>query len=336
VNNPVVALQQLHKNLAKVIHCQPQSLLFTLTTLLCRGHLLIEDVPGLGKTTLARALAKSVQVDMRRLQCTPDLMPSDITGVNIFNQQEQLFRLAPGPIFTNFLLADEINRATPRTQSALLEAMAEGTVSLDREIHSLPDIFMVIATQNPVEFSGTYPLPEAQLDRFFMRISLGYPTEEQELSILQGQLTGHPLDYLEAVMTEKSLLALQAHCEKIPLSEPLLGYINQLVRATREHPKVQLGASPRGALALMRAARAMALLTGKKQVTPQTVQLLVDPILSHRLIFRDPRMNQPEQRQIFWDELLAQLPVPDFATTPVKENDNAKTASRGTPTGESL
>ncbi|MDO6683577.1 AAA family ATPase [Oceanobacter sp. 5_MG-2023] len=335
MSNPALSLQQLHKNLAKVIHCQPQSLLFTLTTLLCRGHLLIEDVPGLGKTTLARALAKSVQVDMRRLQCTPDVMPSDITGVSVFNPQDQSFHLSPGPIFTNLLLVDEINRATPRTQSALLEAMAEGTVSIDREIHALPAVFMVIATQNPVEFSGTYPLPEAQLDRFFMRISLGYPSEEQELGILQAQLSGHPLDTLEAVMSDKALQALQAHCEKIPLSEALLGYINQLVRATREHPKVQLGASPRGALALMRAARAMTLLTGKKQVTPHTVQLLVDPVLSHRLIFRNPGMNQAEQRQAFWDDLLAQIPVPDFARTPQTQAPAAESSSDQTRETES-
>nr|WP_246624793.1 MoxR family ATPase [Oceanobacter mangrovi] len=309
-------MQQLHKNLATVVQCQPQSLLFTLATLLCRGHLLIEDAPGLGKTTLAKALAKSVQVDLKRLQCTPDLMPSDITGVSVYNQNSHEFQLIKGPVFTNLLLADEINRTTPRTQSALLEAMAESTVSIDREIHALPDVFMVIATQNPLEFSGTYPLPEAQLDRFLMRISLGYPDEQQELKILLGQQSGHPLDRIEPVMTEKSLIALQKHCEKIPLAENLLGYINQLVRATREHPQVQLGASPRGALALMRTSRAMTLLTGKKQVTPAIIQMLLEPVLSHRLIFRDPRLNQPETRAEFWQKLIASIPLPDQNQAP--------------------
>ncbi len=328
MSNPVAALQQLHKNLSSVVMCQPQSLLLTLTTLLCRGHLLLEDVPGLGKTTLARALAKSVQVDMKRLQCTPDLMPSDITGVSVYNQSEHRFELIKGPVFTNLLLADEINRATPRTQSALLEAMAEATVSLDRDIHALPKVFMVIATQNPVEFSGTYPLPEAQLDRFFMRLSLGYPSEAQELEILKSQLNGHPLDALQPVMSEKALQALQAHCDKIPLGEGLLEYINRLVRATREHPQVTLGASPRGALALMRAARALTLLTGKKQVTPATVQTLAEPVLSHRIIFRDPALQKAEARAEFWSKLFADLPLPDqTAATPKQPNDDAKQTS---------
>lgn len=322
MSNPIAALQQLHQNLSSVIQCQPESLLFTLTTLLCKGHLLIEDVPGTGKTTLARALAASLQVKISRLQCTPDLMPSDITGVSVYQPNDHQFKLIPGPVFTNVLLADEINRATPRTQSALLEAMAEGTVTLDRDIHTLPSPFIVLATQNPVEFSGTYPLPEAQLDRFFMRISLGYPDESQELAILKSQLSHHPLDTLKPVMSAKSLLALQAHCEKIPVPDTVLEYINRLVRATRHHNQITLGASARGTLALMRASRALALLTGKKQVTPALVQQLVEPVLAHRIIFRDARLHHIENRQEFWKVLLESVELPDFAASdPAKKTE---------------
>lgn len=304
-------LQAFYRNLAGVVLCRRESLLLTLATMLCRGHLLIEDAPGLGKTTLARALARSVKLDFRRLQCTPDLMPSDITGISVYDSNEHQFHFMPGPVFTNVLLADEINRATPRTQSALLEAMAEGTVSMDRETHKLPETFMVIATQNPVEFSGTYPLPEAQLDRFFMRISLGYPDAEQEQRIMLAQQSGHPLDALEPVLDEDTLRQLQARCEKVTLSRPMVTYISELVRATREHEQVRMGASPRGSLALMQASRAMALLTGKKAVVPEVVQQLLEPVLAHRLIFRDAALMRPENREAFWRELREQVPVPD-------------------------
>ncbi len=313
LNDTANPLRDLYRNLGSVVFCDREPLLLTLTALLCRGHLLLEDPPGLGKTTLARALATSLEMDFRRLQCTPDLMPSDITGISVYDASEHRFHFMEGPVFTNVLLADEINRATPRTQSALLEAMAEGTVSLDREIHQLPDVFMVIATQNPVEFAGTYPLPEAQLDRFFMRISLGYPSEAQEEKILDSQLAGHPLEKLAPVMTAQHVRALQQRCEQVPLSEPLLGYINRIVRATREHPEVRMGASPRGSLALMRAARAMALLTGKNTVTPELVQRLLEPVLAHRLIFRDSALLEMESRRAFWQSLLESVPVPDYA-----------------------
>lgn len=309
-------LQQLYKNLASVIYCHRDALRLTLVSLLCRGHLLIEDAPGLGKTTLARALAKSLALDMRRVQCTPDLMPSDVTGISIYNRDEHRFEFMQGPVFTNILLADEINRATPRTQSALLEAMAEGTVSIDRDTHSLPTTFLVIATQNPVEFSGTYPLPEAQLDRFFMRISLGYPTIAQEKQILLSQQSGHPLQKLQAVMEDGHLQALQQHCEKVPVSDAVLDYITELVAATRQQSSVKLGASPRGSLALMRASRAMALLEGQKTVTPELVQSLLDPVLGHRLIFKDAALLQPDKRRAFWRELLKSVPAPDYATHP--------------------
>lgn len=306
------ALQRLQQNLSRVIQTQPHNLKLVLVTLLCRGHLLLEDAPGLGKTTLARALAQSLQLRMKRLQCTPDLMPSDITGISVYNSEEHKFHFMPGPVFSNILLADEINRATPRTQSALLEAMAEGTVTADRKTYQLPNPFMVLATQNPVEFSGTYPLPEAQLDRFFMRISLGYPDEQQEVAMLLAQQSGHPLDKLQAVMTEQQLLALQAMVEKVTLNEAMVRYISQLVRATREHKQVRLGASPRGSLALMRAARAMAILSGKKTVTPEFVRPLLEPVLAHRLIFRDAMLQQPAARAEFWQQIIASVAVPDF------------------------
>lgn len=306
------ALAQLQNNLAQVVKTQPSTLKWLLVSLLCRGHLLLEDVPGVGKTTLARALAQSLAVKMQRVQCTPDLMPSDITGISIFNNQEQKFQFIPGPIFTNILLADEINRATPRCQSALLEAMAEGRVTYDRKTYPLPNTFMVIATQNPMEFSGTYALPEAQLDRFFMRISLGYPTEEQEIALMLAQQHGHPLQQIQAVMNEAQLQALQALCQRVVISEPMLRYIGQIVRATRTHAKVRLGASPRGSLALMQAARALALLSGKKAVTPQMIPELLEPVLAHRMQYRDNQLLDASARSAFWQQLVESIPVPDF------------------------
>lgn len=304
-------LQLLFRNLSDVIVGKKETLLFTLATLLSKGHLLIEDAPGLGKTTLAKTLARSMNMDFRRLQCTPDLTPSDITGINIFNLEEHQFHFHPGPVFTNILLADEINRATPRTQSALLEAMSERTVTLDRETRPLEEPFMVVATQNPVEFSGTYPLPEAQLDRFLMRISLGYPSETEEVRILNAQRSGHPLERLQSVINVEQLLNLQDRAENIPIHDSVITYIAQIVRATREHPLVRLGSSPRGSLALMNAAKSMALLTGKKFVTPEIIQKLVEPVLGHRLIFRDSNMLDLENRTDFFRELLSTVTVPD-------------------------
>jgi len=304
-------LQLLFKNLSGVIVGKKDTLLLTLATLLSKGHLLIEDAPGLGKTTLAKALARSMNMDFRRLQCTPDLTPSDITGISIFNLEEHQFHFHPGPVFTNILLADEINRATPRTQSALLEAMSERTVTIDRETHRLEEPFMVVATQNPVEFSGTYPLPEAQLDRFLMRISLGYPDEDAEVSILNSQQQGHPLDKLQAVISGAQLVELQDMVEKVSINEAMMHYIARLVRATREHDSVRLGSSPRGSLALMKAGKSLAVLTGKKFVTPDIIHKLAQPVLGHRLIFRDGSLYEMEEQQAFFKELLQSVAVPD-------------------------
>lgn len=304
-------LQLLYKNLSDVVIGNRDALLLTLATLLSKGHLLIEDAPGLGKTTLAKALARSMNMDFRRLQCTPDLTPSDITGISIFNLEEHQFHFHPGPVFTNILLADEINRATPRTQSALLEAMSERTVSIDRETRRLEEPFMVVATQNPVEFSGTYPLPEAQLDRFLMRISLGYPNEQDEVKILNAQQAGHPLDRLQRVMSREQLIKLQETVDRVVIHPDMLTYIAKLVRATREHDVVRLGASPRGSLALMKAGKSLALLTGKKFVTPDIIHKLAQPVLGHRLIFRDSSLYEPAAQQSFFKTLLASMPVPD-------------------------
>lgn len=304
-------LTLLFKNLSGVVAGNKDTLLLTLATLLSKGHLLIEDAPGLGKTTLAKALARSMNMDFRRLQCTPDLTPSDITGISIFNLEEHKFHFHPGPVFTNILLADEINRATPRTQSALLESMSERTVTIDRETHQLDEPFMVVATQNPIEFSGTYPLPEAQLDRFLMRISLGYPNEEDEVGIMNSQQKGHPLDRLQAVVNVEQLIKLQAMAEKVAIHADMLRYIAKLVRATREHDSVRLGSSPRGSLALMKAGKSLAMLTGKKFVTPEIIHKLTQPVLGHRLIFRDSSLYELEAQGDFFKDLLQSIPVPD-------------------------
>lgn len=303
---------QLQTTLGEVIKTSPENLRLVLISLLCRGHLLIEDAPGLGKTTLARALSQILALRMKRVQCTPDLMPSDITGISVYNATEHKFDFIPGPVFSNILLADEINRATPRTQSALLEAMAEGTVTSDRKTYNLPSPFMVIATQNPVEFSGTFPLPEAQLDRFFMRLSLGYPDEGQEIAVMMGQLHGHPLDKLKPLINEATLSVLQKQVEKVTMAEPMVRYIGQIVRETRVQPGVRLGVSPRGSLALMRAARAMAMLQGKTSVTPDIIPSLLEPILGHRIVFRDGSLNQADSRKEFWRKITSSVAMPDF------------------------
>jgi MoxR-like ATPase len=305
-------VKQLQTALGDVVKTSTDNLRLVLISLLCRGHLLIEDAPGLGKTTLAKALSQLLTLRMKRVQCTPDLMPSDITGISIYNATEHKFDFIPGPVFSNILLADEINRATPRTQSALLEAMAESTVTSDRKTYNLPSPFMVIATQNPVEFSGTFPLPEAQLDRFFMRLSLGYPDEAQEIDIMMGQLQGHPLDKLKPLINEATLSVLQKQVEKVTISEPMVRYISQIVRETRIQPGVRLGVSPRGSLALMRAARAMAMLKGKTSVTPDIIPSLLEPILGHRIVFRDSSLNQADSRKEFWNKITTSVAIPDF------------------------
>lgn len=308
-------LAKLQKALSGVVQTRPETLQRVIITLLCRGHLLIEDVPGTGKTTLARALSQALAVRMKRIQCTPDLMPSDITGVSVYNSEDHKFHFIPGPVFSNILLADEINRATPRTQSALLEAMGEGTVTCDRKTYPLPDPFFVIATQNPVAFSGTFPLPEAQADRFMMRLSLGYPNAAQEVAMMMAQLTGHPLDGVSPVLSEGHIKALQKQITSVTLSKGMAQYIQAIVEATRNHPSIKLGCSPRGSLALMHTARAAAFIQAQDHVTPDIVRSLLEPVLAHRMVFRDSALNDEEQRRSFWKALLEGIPVPDQADT---------------------
>jgi MoxR-like ATPase len=238
-------------------------------------------------------------------------MPSDITGINVFDQVQRAFKFLPGPVFCQILLADEINRATPRTQSALLEAMAERTVTVDRETHVLRDPFFVIATQNPLEYAGTYPLPEAQLDRFFMRIGLGYPTHETETALLTANMHDEPLRHVDAVMSAEQLLQLQQRVKKIAISKPMLGYIARVVQATRHHERVTIGASPRGSLALMNGARALAFLKGDQHVTPEHVRALVVPVLGHRIQLKDSRPGG-HASSVFLTKLLETIALPDF------------------------
>ncbi|PCJ13308.1 MAG: hypothetical protein COB04_16685 [Gammaproteobacteria bacterium] len=280
----VSPLASLKNNIARVILGKDETIEMVLVCLLARGHLLLEDVPGLGKTVLSKALCKSLGLGFKRVQCTPDILPSDITGISVFNQQTSQFEFIRGPVFSNLLLCDEINRSTPRTQSALLECMAESQVTVDGETYKLDDVFMVIATQNPCEFQGTFPLPEAQRDRFFMRLSLGYPDEASELKMLSQQNVRHPLDSLTPVVSREKLVHLQGLVARVRVHPDVSRYISQIVRATRGHEKIELGASPRGSLALMKASQALALVRGRTFVTPDLVKELAKSVLSHRLI----------------------------------------------------
>ena len=272
------------ENVEKVIVGKRPVIELLMVALLCEGHVLLEDVPGVGKTMLARALATSLAGQFKRIQCTPDLLPNDVTGVSIFNQQTCQFEFRPGPIFVNILLVDEINRATPRTQSALLEAMQEQQVTVDGSSYTLPRPFLVLATQNPVEYEGTFPLPEAQLDRFLMKVRMGYPSASDERHLLVHLSREHPVSTLTAIENTTALIQLQKQVWDIYLDESLQDYIVKLVNATRTHRDLTLGASPRASLALYKAAQALAAVHGRDHVLPDDIQQLVPAVLSHRLI----------------------------------------------------
>jgi MoxR-like ATPase len=304
------ALRALSDNIEQVIVGKREVIELAIITLLCRGHLLIEDVPGLGKTMLARAVAGSLALDFKRVQFTPDLLPSDVTGVSIYNQKSAEFDFRPGPVFTNLLLADEINRATPRTQSSLLESMEERQVTTDGTTRQLPPVFMVVATQNPIELQGTYPLPEAQLDRFFMRVSVGYPARDEEVRVMEMQIREHPILGMKPVLAEEHLRFMQKAVTEAHIDRSLLAYIVDIVSATRTHPELVAGASPRGSLALMRAAQAMTLLKGTEFVEPTVIKTLARHVLTHRLLVKpQARLKGTNATQIV-ETILREVPAP--------------------------
>lgn len=301
---------KLIANLEKVIVGKRQTVESVVVGLLCQGHVLIEDVPGVGKTMLARSLAKSLGCSFNRLQFTPDMLPSDVTGVSIYDQSKRIFEFRPGPVFAQIVLVDEINRATPKTQSALLESMEEKQVTVDGITHPLPAPFMVLATQNPIEYEGTFPLPEAQLDRFLMRVRLGYPTQSDEIEILDRQQLRHPLETLEAVVELEELQAVMEEIKQIYVSKPVKRYMVDLVNRTRQSTDVYLGASPRGSLALYRTGQAVAALAGRDFVLPDDIKSLAIPVLGHRVIVGPAARLRELSAEKIVEEILENLPVP--------------------------
>jgi MoxR-like ATPase len=304
------AASQLRQNIARVIVGKDDTIVLLTVALLCEGHVLIEDVPGVGKTVLARSLARSVDLGFQRVQFTPDLLPSDITGLAFFNQRSQEFQFRAGPVFTNVLLADEINRATPRTQSALLEAMAERQVTAEGETRALPRPFLVLATENPIELEGTFPLPEAQLDRFLLRVGLGYPERDEERLIARRFQFGSPLDSLQPVLKSTDLPALVEAVAHVHVSDAVEGYIVDLVRASREAPGVALGASPRATLALFHGSQALAAIHGRDFVLPDDVKQLALPVLGHRLILTSQSHLRSQSAAGTVAQLLERVPAP--------------------------
>jgi MoxR-like ATPase len=311
MNAPASTLAKLRENVALAYRGEPRAVDLLLTALLARGHVLIEDVPGVGKTTLARALGRSLSLEFRRIQFTSDTLPADVIGISVFHAPADRFEFHPGPIFANVVLADEINRATPKTQSALLEAMNEGVVTVETDRRVLPQPFMVVATQNPVEYLGTYPLPESQMDRFFLRLSLGYPSEKEERMLLRRGGTERVLASIPAVLGPAEVLALQDETERIAVSDTLLDYLHALVRATRRTAELRLPVSTRGAQALFRATQAHALLQGRAFATPDDAQAVAEAVLAHRIlsVSSDGFGAGGREREIV-RRILTEVPVP--------------------------
>lgn len=310
----VAQVASLHRrvsgNIARAIVGKADAVELLFVCLLCEGHALIEDVPGVGKTTLARAVAKSFSGEFRRIQFTPDLLPSDISGISFFDQRLGDFRFRPGPVFANIVLADEINRATPRTQSALLEAMEERTVTVEGDTMELPRPFLVLATENPIELEGTFPLPEAQLDRFLMRIGLGYPDHAEEDEIVSRHRDGTPLDNVDAVASGSELIEAMGICRRVHLGEELTHYVTTIVRSTRRHSAVSLGGSPRASLALSRTVQALAAIRGRSYVMPDDVKAVAHAVLAHRIILSPDASLRGRDAGTVLNEVLADVPVP--------------------------
>jgi MoxR-like ATPase len=311
--NSTQAIRSIQDNISRVIKGKPLVIEMTVVALLARGHLLLEDVPGVGKTTLAHSLARSLDCSFKRIQFTSDLLPSDIVGVSIFNRQKQAFEFMPGPIFANIVLADEINRTTPKTQSSLLEAMSEAQISVDNQTYPLSQPFMVIATQNPSEYHGTFPLPESQLDRFLMRLRIGYPSQEEERKVLDRAASLHPAEDLQPVLTAQDVLDLQAQVDKVFVDESLTEYLLSIVQATRQSELLSLGVSTRGALALSRTAKALALVRGRTYCLPDDIKELAPTVLSHRIMVarsQGIRQRSFEQAERIIQDLVESIPVP--------------------------
>jgi MoxR-like ATPase len=304
------ASDKFSTNVGKVIVGKKDVIDLILVALLCEGHILIEDVPGTGKTILAKTTAKSLGCSFKRIQCTPDLLPSDVTGIHYFNQKTSEFELRPGPIMANIVLADEINRATPRTQSSLLECMQEHQVTVDLLTVPLPRPFLIMATQNPIELEGTFPLPEAQLDRFLLRLKLGYPSEKEEETILFRFQQANPLDGLTSVIESRELLELQRICKQVYIETSLRNYIVAIARATRNHQSIELGASPRATLGLSLASQAFAALQGRNYVIPDDVKLLTVPVLAHRIIAKTEARLKGRSMEALINEIVSNVPVP--------------------------
>jgi MoxR-like ATPase len=311
--NAAQSIQALQNNIARVIKGKPNVIEKAIVCLLARGHLLIEDVPGVGKTTLAHALARSLDCSFKRIQFTSDLLPSDIVGISMFNRHKQVFEFMPGPIFANIVLADEINRTTPKTQSSLLEAMSEAQISVDNQTYPLSQPFMVIATQNPSEYHGTFPLPESQLDRFLMRLKIGYPAPEEEKKILDRPQTLHPANEIQPVLTAQDILDLQDQVEKVRVEDSLMDYLLSIVLATRQSDLFMLGASTRGTLALGKAAKALALVRNRNYCLPDDIKELAPVVVSHRIMLsrsQGMRARSFEQAEQTILDIIETLPVP--------------------------
>jgi MoxR-like ATPase len=310
IQDLAAAVQRVINNVEKVIVGKAESVAFSLIAVVCNGHVLIEDVPGVGKTVLTKAIARSIGCSFKRIQFTPDLLPSDVTGVSIYNQKTGNFEFRPGPIMSQIVLADEINRATPKTQSALLEAMEETQITIDGVTYRLPEPFMVMATQNPIEYEGTFPLPEAQLDRFMMNIKLGYPKVSDEMDILDTHQFHHPLDDLEQIMVAEDLVVIQKQIRSIHVDPSIREYIVAIANATRNHNNIYLGSSPRGSLALYRASQALAAIRGRGYVIPDDVKLLTKPTLAHRIIVTPAARVRAITSTAVLEEILQSVPVP--------------------------